>query len=387
MPFHELGEDNTLVGEFPVPSAESPASETCQTHSSTHVDSTSDRDVHTAVPTRMRRNVETPSNMSGVSEAPLLAVRDLRTYFFTRTGIGKAVDGVSFELRRGETLGLVGESGCGKSITALSILQLLPRAARLVGGEIKFQGEDLVGKTASELRGYRGRHIALILQDPMAALDPLFTVGDQVEEPLRIHQRLEGPSLRMKVYELLRLLRVDPPELRFRNFPHQLSGGTKQRVVGAIAISGSPEVLIADEPTTSLDATVQAAFLVMLKEIQEQTGLAILFITHDFGIVAKMCDRVAVMYAGRIVETAPTTELFARPTHPYTEALLNAVPDVTSEPRRLASIPGSPPSIYEGAAGCAFAPRCPYVEPKYREVPPPETQIGPDHTVRCWKYA
>jgi oligopeptide/dipeptide ABC transporter ATP-binding protein len=319
--------------------------------------------------------------------APVLDVRDLRTYLYTQRGVGKAVDGVSFELRPGETLGLVGESGCGKSMTALSILGLHPRpAARIVGGQVMFHGEDLLEKSRRQLRRYRGKRIALILQDPMTALNPVFTVKAQLAEPLRIHQRLRGRRLLARAIELLKLLRIPAAEQRLHSYPHQLSGGMRQRVVGAIALSCGPEVIIADEPTTALDVTVQAAYLALLKEIQRDTGVAILFITHDFGIVAKMCDRVAVMYAGRIVETAPTWELFDRPAHPYTEALLRSVPDVQRNPTRLASIEGQPPTIFGLPPGCSFAARCPYVMPRCTVEFPPEVEVGSDHRARCWKH-
>ena len=321
------------------------------------------------------------------SGTPVLEVRELRTHLHTQRGIGKAVDGVSFELRAGETLGLVGESGCGKSMTALSILGLHPRpAARIVGGQVLLHGEDLVQKSMRELRRYRGKRIALVLQDPMTALNPVFTVKAQIAEPLRIHQGLRGHRLVARAVELLRLLRIPAAVERLRSYPHQLSGGMRQRVVGAIALSCGPEVIIADEPTTALDVTVQAAYLALLKDIQRQTDVAILFITHDFGVVAKMCDRVAVMYAGKIVETAPTAELFDRPAHPYTEALLRSVPDVQRNPARLASIDGQPPAIFGLPPGCAFAPRCAYAMPRCTEETPPEIAVGPEHRASCWKH-
>lgn len=322
-----------------------------------------------------------------MTEDRVLQVRDLRTYFFTRRGVGKAVDGVSFDLRKAETLGLVGESGCGKSITALSIIGLHPKpAARIMGGQILFHSDDLLRKSPSELRRYRGKRIAMILQDPMSALNPVFTIKNQLEEPLRLHQGLRGRRLRERAVELLRLLRIPAPEQRLHNYPHQFSGGMRQRVVGAIALSCNPEVLIADEPTTSLDVTVQASFLALLKEIQRNTDLSILFITHDFGVVARMCDRVAVMYAGRVIETASTWELFDHPAHPYTEALLDSVPDVRLGAKRLVSIEGSPPSIYDLPPGCPFASRCRYVMPHCAEEFPSEREVGTGHRTSCWKY-
>jgi oligopeptide/dipeptide ABC transporter ATP-binding protein len=317
----------------------------------------------------------------------VLDVRDLRTSFVTRRGVGKAVDGVSFTLRRGETLGLVGESGCGKSMTCLSILRLNPRpASRIVGGQVLFRGEDLLAKSESEMRRYRGRHLAMILQDPMTALNPVFTVGNQLAEPLRLHQRLSGRALWQRAAEAMRLVRIPAPEARLRAYPHQMSGGMRQRAVGAIALSCGPDVLIADEPTTALDVTIQAAYLALLKEIQARVGLSILFVTHDFGVVARMCDRVAVMYAGKIVEMADARSLFERPAHPYTEALLRSVPDVQARVERLDSIEGQPPSLFDPAPGCPFAPRCPHVEPRCRDAYPPERTVAPGQTVACWRH-
>jgi len=318
----------------------------------------------------------------------ILHVKDLQVRVATRHGIGQAVDGIGFELRAGETLGIVGESGSGKSMTSLAILGLHPQpAAQIVGGQILFRGEDILKKTPAELRRYRGRHIAMILQDPMTALNPVFSVGRQLYEPLRLHRKLSGRPLREQAIELLRLLQIQSPASRLSNYPHQLSGGMRQRVVGAIALSCNPEILIADEPTTALDVTVQAHYLALLNEIQKKTGTAILFITHDFGVVARMCDRVAVMYAGRIVETAPARELFEQPAHPYTEALLKSVPDLHKPADRLPSIQGSPPSIYNRPPGCPFAPRCSYVMAKCREEYPPETSLTESHTTNCWRYA
>ena len=317
----------------------------------------------------------------------LLEVKDLRTHFLTRRGVGKAVDGVSFTLRASETLGLVGESGSGKSMTCLSVTRLNPRrVSRIVGGQVLFRGEDLLLKSEREMRGYRGRHIAMVLQDPMTALNPVFTIGNQLCEPLSLHQRLRGRRLRQRAIEVMRLVRIPAPETRLGSYPHQFSGGMRQRTVGAIALSCRPEVLIADEPTTALDVTIQAAFLDLLREIQRESRLGILFVTHDFGVVGRMCDRVAVMYAGKIVETADTRTLFAAPAHPYTEALLRSVPDVQQDIGRLYSIEGQPPSLFDPTPGCPFAPRCPAVEPRCREAFPPEREVAPGHAVSCWRH-
>jgi oligopeptide/dipeptide ABC transporter ATP-binding protein len=315
----------------------------------------------------------------------VLEVKELRTYFFTRWGVVKAVDGVSFSLAEGETLGLVGESGCGKSVTSLSILRLLPEpVGRIVGGEIRFAGEDLVHKSEWEMCQIRGSRISMILQDPMTSLNPVFSVGNQIAEAFRIHRRLKGSRLWEKTTEMLRLVKIPSPEVRLAAYPHQMSGGMRQRVVGAIGISCQPRLLIADEPTTSLDVTIQAQYLRLLKELQTEMGLSLIFITHDFGIVAKMCDRVAVMYAGRIVESADVLELFDHPSHPYTQALLHSVPHLEGPMERLAAIEGHPPALYNLPPGCSFAPRCPHVRDLCRQQYPPEVTIGEGHRTRCW---
>lgn len=320
--------------------------------------------------------------------SPVLEVRDLKTHFFTRWGVVKAVDGVSFSLGEGETLGLVGESGSGKSITCLSILRLVPKpAGRIVGGQILFGGHDLLALSEKEMRKYRGRQISMILQDPLSTLNPVFTIGAQVREPLRIHHLVEPDSLKQRVLELLRLVRIPAAESRLENYPHQFSGGMRQRVVGAIAIACQPKLLIADEPTTSLDVTIQAQYLRLLKEIQRQSNLALLFVTHDFGIVAKMCDRVAVMYAGRIVEQAAVRELFTAPAHPYTQGLLQSLPKLDQRVARLPSIEGAPPLLSNLPPGCPFAPRCPKVMPLCREQYPPTTPLTASHQVACWVHA
>jgi oligopeptide/dipeptide ABC transporter ATP-binding protein len=317
----------------------------------------------------------------------ILSVQDLSVYFFTNRGIGQAVNGVSFDVRRGETLGLVGESGCGKTATVLSIIGLQPKGtARITHGKVLFRGTDLVQLSARELRKYRGKHIAMVLQDPMTALNPVYTIGNQLLETLRLHLRLKRSRLRKKAIDLLGMLRIPAAKERLGDYPHQFSGGMRQRIVGAIAISGSPEVLLADEPTTSLDATIEAAYLALLKDIQRETGLAIIYISHDLGVVARISDRIAVMYAGRIVESALSSELFTQPAHPYTDALLKALPDVRERPQRLVSIEGQPPSIYDPLPGCPFAARCPQVMDTCREYPPTIT-LTPTHSVACWRHA
>ena len=314
----------------------------------------------------------------------LLEVRDLRTYIYTRRGVVKAVDGATFSVRRGETLGIVGESGSGKSMTCLSILRLVPEpGGRIVGGAIVFDGEDLLAKSPEEMRRLRGSQIAMILQDPMASLNPSMTVGEQIAETLSLHRGLRGRALDERVLELLRQVRISDPERRVHAYPHQMSGGIRQRVAGAIAISCRPSLLIADEPTTSLDVTIQAQYLRLLKEIQRETNLALVFVTHDLGIVAKLCDRVAVMYAGRIVEMGRTRDLFNRPRHPYAIGLLDCLPTLWRGREPLTAIEGQPPDLANVPPGCSFAPRCPMAEPRCREARPPLESIEPDHLVAC----
>lgn len=315
----------------------------------------------------------------------VLEVNDLRTYFYTRWGTVKAVDGVSFALAEGETLGIVGESGCGKTVTCLSILRMLPDSVgRIVGGEILLEGENLVEKSEREMCQIRGDKISMILQDPMTSLNPVFSVGEQIAEVFRIHRRLSGDLLWQKVTEMLRLVKIPAPEVRRRAYPHQMSGGMRQRVVGAIGMSCQPRLLIADEPTTSLDVTIQAQYLRLLKELQAELGLSLIFITHDFGIVAKMCDRVAVMYAGRTVESANVRTLFNSPAHPYTEALLHSVPHLDGPLQQLVSIEGQPPALYNLPEGCSFAPRCPYTRDICSRQYPPEVRIEDGHWASCW---
>jgi oligopeptide/dipeptide ABC transporter ATP-binding protein len=317
----------------------------------------------------------------------VLEVRDLHTHFFLRRGVVKAVDGVSFSLKRGEVLGLVGESGCGKSLTALSLMRLLPKGgARTIKGEVLLGGENILRRTPSEMREIRGRRISMVLQDPQTSLNPVFSIGDQLREA--IERRRKGASLSEIMKEAVAALRrveIAAPEQRIGQYPHQMSGGMKQRVVGAIAISGEPEVLIADEPTTALDVTIQLQYLKLLKRLQAENGMAILFITHDFGVVGRMCDRVAVMYAGRIVECGPVKQIFEAPSHPYTRALIASVPKMTGAAGRLTTIEGQPPSLMDLPVGCRFASRCALVEQRCLDAYPGSVRVGEEHTADCWK--
>jgi oligopeptide/dipeptide ABC transporter ATP-binding protein len=318
----------------------------------------------------------------------ILKVEDLHTSFFTRAGEVKAVDGVSFYVREGETFGIVGESACGKTVTGLSILRLLPEpAGQIVGGKIILDGTNLVELSKKEMRAYRGKMISMILQDPMTSLNPVYTVGDQIAESVRMHQNLPDDMVKQEVISALRLLRIPSPETILGEYPFQLSGGMRQRVVGAIAMSCHPRLLIADEPTTALDATIQAQYMALFKDVQQQTNVSIIFITHDFGVIAQMCHRVAVMYAGRIVETATTSTIFKAPKHPYTSALINSVPRLDRKDDRLYSIEGQPPSLLNLPPGCRFAPRCPDVQDICREQQPPEVEISDGHSVSCWKVS
>jgi oligopeptide transport system ATP-binding protein len=316
---------------------------------------------------------------------PLLRVSDLRTYFISFRGqrVVKAVDGVSFTLEKGETLGLVGESGCGKTTTCHSIFRLLPPAGRIVSGVIEFAGTDLMQKSPGEMQRIRGRDMAMILQDPMASLNPLFTIFDQVAEPAYFHRGLRRRSLRERIKRLLEMVRIPSPATRMHEYPHQMSGGMRQRIVGATALAGEPKLIVADEPTTNLDVTIQLQYLDLLKDLQRETGVALIFVTHDLGIVAKMCDKVAVMYAGKIVEQGSVREIYYRPRHPYTEGLLKSVPRIGSKDA-LYLIPGQPPDLAKLPLGCPFSPRCPQAMERCRTEEPEEYAIADGHTSRCW---
>jgi peptide/nickel transport system ATP-binding protein len=324
---------------------------------------------------------------------PLLAVDDLRTHFFTRDGVVRAVDGVSFGVAAGETLAVVGESGCGKSVTALSILRLVPSPpGRIVGGAIRFDGSDLLSLSEAEMRRIRGNAISMIFQEPMTSLNPVLTVARQIGETLVLHQGLDAVAAEQRAIEMLRLVRISEPERRARQYPHELSGGMRQRVMIAMALACNPRVLIADEPTTALDVTIQAQILDLMRELKARIDAAIVLITHDLGVVAEMAQRVVVMYAGRKVEEAPVRDLFRRPRHPYTLGLLASVPRLgatlgVADPPRLAEIPGTVPSLREPIIGCAFAPRCAFVVARCRAETPALAATAPGHLAACFESA
>src|SRR5215510_10192405 len=322
--------------------------------------------------------------------AHLLEVRNLQTHFPTRAGLVRAVDGVSFHLDRGELLGLVGESGCGKSMTALSVMRLIAPPGKIVNGEILFDGKDLLKLSDSEMRGMRGDDIAMIFQDPMTSLNPVYTVGEQIAEALRLHRKLSRSEARKATIEAMREVAIPDPTRRVDDYPHQLSGGMRQRVMIAMALACDPKLLIADEPTTALDVTIQAQILELLNNLRKTRDLAVLLITHDLGVVAEVADRVCVMYTGKIVEESPVRELFARPKHPYTEGLLRSVPKLTTkdvvQPERLQTIEGMVPHPANVPPWCHFEPRCPHRMPRCREGEIPLYPAGEAVTVRCVLY-
>jgi peptide/nickel transport system ATP-binding protein len=317
----------------------------------------------------------------------LLRVEDLRTHFFTLDGVTRAVDGVDISLYAGETLGIVGESGCGKSVTAISIMRLLPaRLGRVVSGTIRFDGQDLLALSEAEMRDIRGNRIAMIFQEPMTSLNPVLTIGDQIAEAVTIHQRKSRSEAMTHAVEMLRLVRIPDAERRVRDYPHQFSGGMRQRVMIAMALCCNPKLLIADEPTTALDVTIQAQILKLMLELKGRFGAAVLLITHDLGVVAETCQRVIVMYAGRKVEEAPVLELFDRPMHPYTRGLMASIPRRRAQPstRRLQEIPGIVPSLREPIAGCPFAPRCGFATDRCHSDAPPLSERAAGHWAACW---
>ncbi|MCC7416334.1 MAG: ABC transporter ATP-binding protein [Acidobacteria bacterium] len=317
--------------------------------------------------------------------APLLSVERLTTVFDTASGPVTAVDEVSFEIRPGETLGLVGESGCGKSVTALSIMRLVVAPGRITGGRLLYRGRDLGALPEADMRRVRGAEIAMIFQEPMTALNPVFTIGDQLAETLAVHGRASGRGARAAAIDLLDAVRIPDPRLRVDDYPHQLSGGMRQRVLIALALACRPALIVADEPTTALDVTIQAGILALLREMKAAFGLSLLLITHDLGVAAGICDRVAVMYAGRIVEEGPVRAIFRRPQHPYTRALLASMPGVPGQ--RLTAIDGSVPAPGALPAGCAFGPRCRDRFDRCATTPPPDYAVGPEQRAKCYLHA
>lgn len=331
-----------------------------------------------------------PSPAAG-DGTPILEVDNLQTHFFTEAGVVRAVDGVSYSLRAGETLGIVGESGCGKSVTALSILRLVANPpGRIVGGQVRFEGRNLLDLPDRKMEEIRGNHISMIFQEPMTSLNPLYTVGHQIAEAIALHQGVSRRDAMNKTVEMLRRVAIPEPERRIHAYPHQLSGGMRQRVMIAMAVSCNPKVLIADEPTTALDVTIQAQILDLMRNLQDTLGTAIVLITHDMGVVAENADRVIVMYAGRKVEEGPVDELFSRPAHPYTIGLLGSIPDPEAAAHsgtsrtRLNEIKGMVPSLARLPAGCAFADRCDFATDICRQTYPEFRQLRPDHFVACW---
>jgi peptide/nickel transport system ATP-binding protein len=322
-----------------------------------------------------------------MAEAPLLDVRNLQTHFRTPDGVNRAVDGLSFHVNAGETIAIVGESGCGKSVTSMSILRLIPEPPGKIAGEVIFQGKDLMKLSDREMRAIRGNDVSMIFQEPMTSLNPVLTVGRQIGETLRLHQGLSKQEAEQRSIEMLKLVGIPAPERRVREYPHQLSGGMRQRVMIAMALACNPKLLIADEPTTALDVTIQAQILDLMRDLKHRVGAAIVLITHDLGVVAEVAERVIVMYAGRKVEEAGVVDLFNDPKHPYTQGLLGAVPklgsSLTGEETRLAEIPGLVPSLKTKIEGCVFASRCPKATDLCRAVPPALEAKAPNHVAAC----
>ncbi|MEW9672016.1 ABC transporter ATP-binding protein [Ammoniphilus sp. 3BR4] len=317
----------------------------------------------------------------------LLEVKGLRTHFFSDQGEVPAVDGIDLYVRKGEVLGVVGESGCGKSVTSLSVMRLVPDPpGKIVGGTMFFKGENLVQVSEKRMRQIRGNEISMIFQEPMTSLNPVYTIGDQIGETVRLHRRLSKKDAKQHAIDMLRKVGIPRPEQIVKEYPHQLSGGMRQRVMIAMAMSCDPELLIADEPTTALDVTIQAQILDLMRNLNKQTGAAILIITHDLGVVAGMCDRVAVMYAGKVVEEGDVQSIFKNPKHPYTKGLIQSVPRMDDERDRLYSIPGNVPVPGSMPKGCRFAPRCQYLVDKCKEEMPELISLSSGHKCRCWLY-
>ncbi|MDK2922789.1 MAG: peptide/nickel transport system ATP-binding protein [Pseudothermotoga sp.] len=319
-----------------------------------------------------------------MEKKPVLSVKNLKTYFYTEDGIVKAVDGVDFDVYQGETLGIVGESGCGKSVTALSILRILDEKGRIVEGQVLLDGVDLTKIEEQDMRKIRGKDIAIIFQEPMVALNPVFTIGDQIMEAIMLHQKVDEKTARNMAVDLLRKVGIPEPEKRIDQYPHELSGGMRQRAMIAMALSCKPKVLIADEPTTALDVTIQAQIMELMKELQKEYGMAIMLITHDLGLIAENADRVVVMYAGKVVEYADVKTLFNDPKHPYTWGLLHAIPRLDIEQTRLYNIPGVVPDPLHFPPGCKFNPRCEFKEERCTREEPQLIEVDQNHTVRCF---
>ena len=326
----------------------------------------------------------------GTGSGPLLDVRGLRTSFYTSDGVVRAVDGIDFHVERGEIMGLVGESGCGKSVTSLSIMRLVAKPGRVDAGQIIFDGRDLLTLDGDEMRRIRGDRISMIFQQPQSSLNPVWDVGSQIAEVLEVHRDMRRKQARARALELMKMVGIPDPKRRLTSYPHEMSGGMAQRMMIAMALACEPELLIADEPTTALDVTIQAQILDLIRDLREQTGTAVILITHDLGVVAEMCDRVAVMYAGEIVEHTDTATLFREPRHPYTRGLIDSIPVVGEEREELAVIPGNVPNLVDLPPACRFAPRCVtrVVEgvTASTESHPALLPVGPGHEVRCWVY-
>jgi peptide/nickel transport system ATP-binding protein len=320
----------------------------------------------------------------------LLEIKGLKTYFFTDEGVVRAVDGIDLHIDKGETLGVVGESGCGKTVTALSIMKLIAMPpGRIVEGQILYQGRDLVPLPAAQMRKIRGKEISMVFQEPMTSLNPVFTVGEQIAEALRLHEGLGRRDAMDKTVEMLKIVHMANPERRVKEYPHQLSGGMRQRVMIAMALSCHPHLLIADEPTTALDVTIQAQILELLNELKAKLGMAVMLITHDMGVIAETAQRVVVMYAAKVAEEAPVRQLFKEPLHPYTQGLLRSIPRIdlaATKKLRLEAIPGVVPSLIDVPPGCRFAARCPHVKPVCTEKDPVIKEVSPGHKVACWLY-
>ena len=316
----------------------------------------------------------------------VLQVKDLELWFVNEFGAKKILNGISFDIYKGETLGIVGESGCGKSVTSLSIMRLLNEPPATLRGEINFQGRNLLTLSEKQMQPIRGNRISMIFQEPMTSLNPVFTIGNQLTETFTMHQGLSKKEAKEKCIELLRMVRIPEPEQRFDEFPYQLSGGMRQRVMIAMALACQPELLIADEPTTALDVTIQAQVLELMKDLQKEMGTSIAFITHDLGVISEMCDRVVVLYCGEVVEEALVDDIFDAPTHPYTIGLLSTLPKIGSE-ERLAVIPGVVPPAGKFPTGCVFAPRCKYATEKCHACKPDLVEVGEGHRARCFRYA